>query len=141
MSLTLTLHSISGLKGHGDRVAKITFRGRILLWLLQIIFFFSKNCHTRRDYCKIAAQTLFSGRNSNGLLPPMSKMAMSSKSVSTTASFLGETRWLADLSWSSKKLSKSVSWKSQKRFWTIITVRCRQQSGAPPQTPNRSFTR
>ncbi|CAG5085369.1 Oidioi.mRNA.OKI2018_I69.PAR.g10877.t1.cds [Oikopleura dioica] len=26
MSLTLTLHSISGLKGHGDRVAKITFR-------------------------------------------------------------------------------------------------------------------
>jgi len=71
MSLTLTLHSISGLKGHGDRVAKITFRGTQLAILAFTLFFLSKNYHIRRDYCKIAELKHYLAKSLNGLLHQM----------------------------------------------------------------------
>ena len=128
MSLTLTLHSISGLKGHGDRVAKITFRGRIY----SFIFFYhylSKNYHIRQDYCKIAVLKHFLAKSLNGLSPQMSRTAMSSKYVFTTVLFLVETKSSAGSSWSSKKSSKSDFSKFRKHYWTTTIARCKRKLG------------
>ena len=58
MSLTLTLHSISGLKGHGDRVAKITFRGTFKS--LSFLFFPLKELsHSTRLMQNCGAEALF----------------------------------------------------------------------------------
>lgn len=59
MSLTLTLHSISGLKGHGDRVAKITFRGTLESLYFSTFFLLKELSHSTRLLQNCGAEALF----------------------------------------------------------------------------------